>query len=329
MKSGDKILLTGATGFVGRSLWPTLTRRGYQVRSMTRDVESARAKFPQQEWVLGDMSRSETLAPALKGCQAAYYLVHSMAEGTPDFRRREALAAERFTQAAREADLERIVYLGGVAPVGKPSEHLLSRLEVGQTLRQGSVPAIELRASMIIGYGSLSWLIVRDLAARLPFMVLPRWLKSITEPIGIDDVVVALTAALDVPLSGGQWFDIPGPEVLSCQQILVRTARLLGLKPPVTLNVPVLTPRLSSHWVRFVTRAEWSVAREVVLGLGSDLLSQSHAYWTSIGHPTCCSFDEAARRALEAEKNALAGVTGFWREVEEGVRRWHSVGGAD
>jgi uncharacterized protein YbjT (DUF2867 family) len=328
MKSGDTILLTGATGFVGRGLWPALARQGYQVRCMTRDAESARARFPQQEWVSGDISRPEMLARALQGCQAAYYLVHGMAEGAPDFRRREVLGAECFAQAAREAGLERIVYLGGVAPAGKPSEHLLSRLEVGQTLRQGSVPTIELRASMIIGYGSLSWLIVRDLAARLPFMVLPRWLQSLTEPIGIDDVVVALTAALEVPLSGGQWFDIPGLEVLSCQQILVRTARLLGLKPPVMLQVPVLTPRLSSHWVRFVTRAEWSVAREVVLGLGSDLLSQSHAYWTLIGHSACCSFDEAARRALEAEKNAPGGVAGFWRRVEEGVQRWHGVGGA-
>ncbi len=283
MKSGNKILLTGATGFVGRSLWPALARQGYQVRSMTRDVESARRKFPQQEWVLGDMSHSETLAPALQGCQAAYYLVHSMAEGDPDFRRREALAAERFAQAARDAGLERIVYLGGVAPADKPSEHLLSRLEVGQTLRQGCVPTIELRASMIIGYGSLSWLIVRDLAARLPFMILPRWLKSLTEPIGIDDVVAALLAALEVPVSGGQWFDIPGPEVLSCQQILV--------------------------------------------GLGSDLLSQNHTYWTRIGHLNCCSFDEAARRALEAERSMPADISGIWRGVEDGVRRWRGGGG--
>ena len=327
MKSGNKILLTGATGFVGRSLWPALARQGYQVRSMTRDVESARRKFPQQEWVVGDMTYSETLAPALQGCQAAYYLVHSMAEGDPDFRRREALAAERFAQAARDAGLERIVYLGGVAPADKPSEHLLSRLEVGQTLRQGRVPTIELRASMIIGYGSLSWLIVRDLAARLPFMILPRWLKSLTEPIGIDDVVVALLAALEVPVSGGQWFDIPGPEVLSCQQILVKTARLLGLKPPIMVEVPVVTPWLSSHWVRLVTRAQWSVAREVVLGLGSDLLSQSHTYWTRIGHLNCCSFDEAARRALEAERSMPADISGIWKGVEDGVRRWRGGGG--
>lgn len=110
-------------------------------------------------------------------------------------------------------------------------------------------------------------------------MVLPRWLNSLTEPIGIDDVLVTLVAALDVPLSGGQWYDLPGPEALSGKQIMNRTARLLGLRPPVMLEVPFLTPRLSSRWVHFVTRAHWSVAREVVVGLTNDLLARSQDYW--------------------------------------------------
>ena len=326
MEKADTILLTGATGFVGRNLSPDLIRRGYRVRCMTRDPGSALGRFPQQQWVLGNVDQPETLVAAMQGCRAAYYLVHGMAEGRADFRQHEVMAAKNFAQAAHAAGLERIVYLGGVEPAAAPSEHLLSRLEVGQTLRQGSIPAIELRASMIIGYGSLSWLIVRDLAARLPFMVLPRWMSSLTEPIGIDDVIVALIAALDAPLSGGQWYDVPGPEILSCQAILVRTAHLLGLKAPIMVKVPVLSPWLSSHWVRFVTRAEWSVAREVVVGLAHDLLARGHDYWTLIGHSSRLSFDEAARRALEAERQAAqAQVTGLWRAVEDSVRRWHGV----
>jgi len=302
-------------------------RRGYRVRSLTRNPDSARGRFPEQEWVAGNVDQPETLVAAMQGCRAAYYLVHGMAEGRTDFRQREVSAARNFAQAAHAAGLERIIYLGGVQPAAAPSEHLLSRLEVGQTLRQGHVPALELRASMIIGHGSLSWLIVRDLAARLPFMVLPRWMSSRTEPIGIDDVVAALMAALEVRLPQGQWYDIPGPEILSCQAILVKTAHLLGLKTPVMVKVPVLSPWLSSHWVRFVTRAEWSVAREVVVGLAHDLLARDHAYWALIGQADRLSFDEAARRALAAERQA-APVTGPWRAVEASVRRWRGRGSA-
>ena len=129
---------------------------------------------------------------ALEGASLAFFLVHGMAGGDRNFRRREVGAAQRFASAAAESGLERIVYLGGVAKVGAESEHLKSRIEVGEALRSGRVPAVELRASMIVGHGSLSWLIVRDLAARLPFMILPRWLRSRTEPVGIDDVVAAL-----------------------------------------------------------------------------------------------------------------------------------------
>jgi uncharacterized protein YbjT (DUF2867 family) len=137
---------------------------------------------------------------------------------------------------------------------------------VGETLREGCVPTFELRASMIVGHGSLSWLIVRDLAARLPVMVLPSWLRSRMQPVAIDDVVVALVRALELPAGAGGAFDLPGPDVLTGRQILDETAARMHLDPPLAIEVPLLTPRLSSQWVRFVTRARWSVAREVVLG---------------------------------------------------------------
>lgn len=314
-----RVLLTGATGFVGRSLYPALCREGYAVRCLTRDADRARARWPEREWVAGDLSREEDAARALQGCEAAYYLAHGMAEGGHDFRKREVESAEQFARAAAGAGVRRIVYLGGLKPQGPPSEHLLSRLEVGEALRAGPVSTVELRASMIIGHGSLSWLIVRDLAARLPIMVLPSWLKSKTQPVAIDDVITALIRALDLPLAGGEAFDIPGPDVLTGREILEHTAAVMGLRNAIMVQVPVLSPGLSSHWVRFVTRADWSVAREIVLGLAHDFLARDDRYWALIGHTKLIPFEEAARQALAAEKGDGA-PEGFWGGVERWLR---------
>ncbi|PCC71518.1 Uncharacterized conserved protein YbjT, contains NAD(P)-binding and DUF2867 domains [Nannocystis exedens] len=311
-----RILLTGATGFVGRAVRPALLRAGWQIRGLSRDVGRARARWPELEWVAGDVGDPAVCARALAGCDAALYLVHAIGEG-PDFRRREVEAARTFAAAAAAVpSMRRIVYLGGVAPRGPGSEHLQSRLEVGEALRAGPVSAIELRASMIVGHGSLSWLVVRDLAARLPVMVLPRWLRSRTEPVAIDDVVVALIRALELDQSGSAWFDIPGPDVLTGKQILEETARVMGLRRPRSLDVPLLTPRLSSQWVRFVTRADWSVARNIVIGLTNDLLAESDRFWGSIDHRVRLSFAEAARRALAAEEREGVPVRGPWGVIE-------------
>lgn len=311
-----RVLLTGATGFVGRSVRPALLRAGWQVRGLSRDVRRARDRWPEVEWVRGDVGDPAVCARALAGCDAALYLVHAMGEGA-DFRRREVEAARTFAAAAAAVpSMRRIVYLGGVAPRGRGSEHLQSRLEVGEALRAGRVSTIELRASMIVGHGSLSWLIVRDLAARLPVMVLPRWLRSRTEPVAIDDVVVALVRALELEQAGSAWFDIPGPDVLTGKQILEQTARVMGLRQPRSLDVPLLTPHLSSLWVRFVTRADWSVARNIVVGLTHDLLAQSDRFWTLIDHRARLPFAEAARRALEAEEREGVPVRGPWGLVE-------------
>ncbi|MBK6849083.1 MAG: NAD(P)H-binding protein [Proteobacteria bacterium] len=206
--SERSLLLTGATGFVGGAARPALAGEGWRVRCLTRAAARAQQRDPTLDWVQGDVSDPASCARALDGCQAALYLVHGIGEGR-DYHRHEVRAASTFAQAAAAAGVERIVYLGGVAPTGAGSAHLRSRLDVGEALRAGPVKTIELRASMIVGHGSLSWLIVRDLAARLPFMVLPRWLKSRTQPVAIDDVVVALLRALELPLAASAWFDIP------------------------------------------------------------------------------------------------------------------------
>jgi len=169
---------------------------------------------------------------------------------------------------------------------------------------------------MIVGHGSLSWLIVRDLAARLPVMVLPRWLKSRTEPVAIGDVVIALVRALDLPLATSASFDLPGPVALSGKEILEETARVMGLRHPRMIEVPLLSPRLSSLWVRFVTRAKWSVAREVVVGLADDLLARDDRFWRLIDHPNRLPFAEAARVALAAER-CQQPVAGTWGAIEQ------------
>lgn len=310
------VLLTGATGFVGRATFAGLERAGWRVRCATRDAARAAAQWPERHWVTLDVADPESTARALDGCEAALYLVHGMSAPAGDFRREERDQAETFARAAERAGLRRIVYLGGVvAPGADASEHLRSRQEVGEALRAGRVSAVELRASMIIGHGSLSWLIVRDLAARLPIMVLPRWLESRTQPVAIGDVTVALERSLDLAVEGSAWFDVPGPETLSGRTILERTAAVLGARKPIMIEVPFLSPRLSSHWVRFVTRAEWSVAREVVVGLKTDLLAHDDRFWALIGHTQRLTFDEAARIAV-ADELRDGPVPGVWGVVE-------------
>jgi uncharacterized protein YbjT (DUF2867 family) len=247
----------------------------------------------------------ETLAPALDGIDVAYYLVHAMGDGAPGWEARERLAAETFAREAARAGVGRVVYLGGVAPRGPPSRHLRARLETGERLRGGAVPCLELRAGMIIGAGSASWTIVRDLAARLPAMVLPRWLRSRSEPVAVDDVVAALVAAAQAPLPASAWWDLPGPEALSGEALLRRVAAVMGRRP-VLVGVPLVTPHLSFHWIRLVTRADPAVARELVEGLRGDLLAQRPGFWAAARLPPPVRLEEAARRALLAEPRLRA-----------------------
>src|SRR4051794_25295319 len=243
MTHARSTLVLGATGFVGRALVAALRETGETVRAASRHPLGG----ADGGWVHCDLERPETIAPALADIDLAYYLVHSLGGKREDFRAIDRQCAERFARAAGESRCRRIIYLGGVAPRGTPSEHLASRLEVGEILRGGSVPAIELRAAMIVGNGSASWRIVRDLATRLPFMVLPRWLDSRSLPIALSDVIAALRDAREIALAGSAWFDIPGPDLLSARDMLAIVASLDGRRIPA-VRVPVLTPALSAMW---------------------------------------------------------------------------------
>ena len=300
-----RVLLTGATGFIGGHLLDPLRAAGWEVRCLTRRPLDARERWPDRDWVAGDVGDAEALAGALSGCQVAFYLVHGMGELGQGWAEREVRAAETFARAASHARLERLVYLGGVAPKGAPSEHLRARLRTGEALRAGSVPCLELRAGMIVGEGSASWTIVRDLAARLPAMVLPAWLMHRSEPVALDDVVAALVAGTRFPLTRSDVWDLPGPEALSGNEILRRVAAVMGRRP-LLLRVPFVSPSLSSHWIRLVTRADYRLAAELVEGLTRDLLATRPGFWAAAGLPGPIVLEEAARRALAAERDHLS-----------------------
>lgn len=303
-KGIERVLLTGATGFVGRNLFPLLSERGYHVINATRDPARAHLAFPDREFRRLDVTDAASAEQALEGCQAAFYLVHGMAAGAgyAEVERRSAVA---FREAAERAGVSRIIYLGGIRPCGPISRHLSSRLHVGEILRAGPVPTLELQASMIIGGGSESWRIVRDLAARLPIMLLPRWLDNQSQPIGVQDVTFALARALELPLAVSQALPLPGPEVLSAREIILRTARLLG-SDPWAVRVPVVTPKLSSYWITWVTRADQRISEELVEGLRSDLVSEDDGFWRLVPEYTRMSFDSAARAALLHEQSELS-----------------------
>ncbi len=299
-----RIFLSGATGFIGQNLYPALLEAGCEIQCLTRDPNKAARRWPERHWVQGDIGEPSSLPSAMTGCEVAYYLVHGMGSNRPGWAEEELRWARDFAQAAQVAGVRRIIYLGGVAPQGSPSEHLLARLRTGEVLRAGPVPCLELRAGMIIGAGSTSWTIVRDLAARLPAMVLPAWLAHRSEPVAVTDVVAALVAGLHLDLPASAWWDIPGPAALSGTEVLLGIAAVLERRP-ILLKVPFVTPGLSAHWIRLVTRADYTVARELVEGLTSDLVATRPGFWEAAGLPVPMSLETAARQAFAAEAGTL------------------------
>lgn len=261
------ILLTGATGYIGGGLLGRLQEPGRAVRCLVRHPSSlAGVARPTTEVLEGDCLDEASLDRAMGGVHTAYYLVHSMAAG-PDFAAVDRRAAELFGRAAARAGVRRIVYLGGLTDdSGTLSKHLESRKETGQVLRASGVPVVEFRASIVIGAGSLSFEMIRALVERLPVMICPRWVATLTQPIAIDDVLAYLQAALDLPGDDSQVFEIGGPEVVSYGDMMREYARQRGLKR-LLLPVPLLTPRLSSLWLRLVTPAQARVGRALVEGL--------------------------------------------------------------
>jgi len=258
------ILLTGATGYVGGRLLPLLVADGWRVRCLARQPEHLLPRVPAGvEVVRGDLLDAASLSAAMRGVDAAFYLVHSMGAAA-DFEKQDRVAAETFAPAAQAAGVQRIIYLGGLGEDDPDSSaHLRSRHEVGERLRAHDVPVIEFRASIIIGSGSLSYEMIRALVERLPVMITPRWVRVTAQPIANGDVLAYLRAALFLKLDGSVIVEIGGPDQVSYGELMREYARQRGLRRWM-IPVPLLTPRLSSLWLGLVTPLYARVGRKLV-----------------------------------------------------------------
>ncbi len=271
------IFVAGATGYIGGRLLPRLLEDNYRVRALARAPEKLRnrpwAGHPNLEIIKGDVLDKTCLENTVKGCRAAYYLVHSMNPEVGDFAFTDRQAAHNMADAAAAAELEQIIYLSGLGDTqGRLSHHLESRSEVGLILRQGPVPVTILRAAMIIGSGSASFEILRYLVDRLPVMITPRWVDTPCQPIGVRNVLHYLLGCLEHPQVVGDTFDIGQPEVTNYRKLMEIYAEEADLPRRWIIPVPVLTPRLSSYWIHLVTPVPAAIARPLAEGLSNPVI---------------------------------------------------------
>jgi uncharacterized protein YbjT (DUF2867 family) len=290
------VLVAGASGFVGRRLCRALVDQGHSVRAMTRHPG---AYDGAGEPVYGDVQDTGSLAAALAGCRAAYYLVHSL--GAKDFERIDREAARTFGAAAAEARVGQIVYLGGLGrDEDELSPHLRSRREVESVLGASGVPVTTLRAAILIGAGSISWEITRQLVEHLPVMVTPRWVSTRTQPIAVTDVLRYLVGVLDNPDAVGRVFEVGGPEVLRYATMLRRVAALEGRRR-LLIPVPLLSPRLSSLWLGLVTNVDPRTGRSLIDSMSNEVVVHDHGIRKVVPFAPM-GYDEAVRLALEERR---------------------------
>jgi uncharacterized protein YbjT (DUF2867 family)/uncharacterized protein YndB with AHSA1/START domain len=268
-----RVLVTGASGYLGSRLIPALVAADHRVRCMVRDAgRFDSAAFGGVEVVEADALRPETLATALVDIDVAYYLIHSMA-GRSDFAEHDRRAAAGFARAAAEAGVTRIIYLGGLGHGPDLSPHLRSRQETGDVLRTAGVPVTEFRAGIIVGSGSASFEMIRALTERLPFMVAPRWVLTRAQPIAAKDVVRYLVECLDLPTTAGRTYEIGGADVMTYRDMMLGYAGARGLRRAIVV-VPVLTPRLSSYWVSLVSPVPATIAQPLIEGLRHEAVAR-------------------------------------------------------
>lgn len=307
MSAREPVLVTGASGYVGGRLVERLLSDGVPVRAAGRRPHVLRERWPGIEAVQMDVFQPETIGPSVEGVRAAYYLVHSMAEGEAGFERRDRAAARNFAEAARGGGVESVVYLGGLGVEDdRLSPHLASRHETGRVLAEHGPAVLELRAGMVIGAGSASFRMLTDLVRRLPAMVTPRWVETRSQPIAIGDVLDYLVRARDLPMSGV--VEIGGADVLSYREMMRRVAARRGRRPLI-LPVPVLTPRLSSLWCGLVTSVPVSIARPLIEGLRNETVVRDDGAARLFPDVRPMGFDEAVERALrEDDASATTGT---------------------
>lgn len=320
-----RILLTGATGYVGGRLLEALETTGHSVRCLARRPEYLEPRVrPGTEVVGGDCLEPSTLKPAMDGVEAAYYMVHSMGS-SGDFAEMDRRAAANFGDAASRAAVRRIIYLGGLGQREENlSHHLRSRQETGEILRTGGVPVIELRASIILGSGSLSFELIRALVERLPAMICPRWVHVKAQPIAIEDVVSYLVRSLDFPSDDSRVFEIGGADQVSYADIMREYARQRGLRR-VMIPVPVLTPYLSSLWLGLTTPVYARVGRKLIEGVRNPtVVTNQDALRTFDIRPM--NLSEAISRAMQNEDRDYALTR--WSDAISSAGYTQSWGGA-
>lgn len=318
-----RILLTGANGYIGQRLLPLLVEAGHDVTCLVRDPRRFELPAPLRERVQvvqADLRQPATLRELPTDFDAAYYLVHSMSTNGQDFARVEQESARNFREYLDRTPVEQVIYLSGIANDDHLSEHLSSRRGVEDELgRAARARLTVLRASIIIGSGSASFEIIRDLTEKLPVMIGPRWLKSRCQPIGVRDIMHYLTAVLGNEACLGQTFDVGGPDVLTYRQMIEGFARARGLRRHI-IPVPVLTPRLSSWWLFLVTRTSFSLARSLVDSLRNDtVVAPARSIGRVLPH-RCMSYQEALELAFQRiEQNEV--VSSWMDAVSSGVAR--------
>jgi uncharacterized protein YbjT (DUF2867 family) len=292
----SRILVTGATGFIGRRLVPALVDEGHDVRAMTRRPRSYDGPG---EPVPGDVDDERSLTAPLEDVDVAYYLVHSLDDA--DFERKDAAAARAFASVARAQGVQQIVYLGGLGDHGELSAHLRSRREVESLLAASEVPVTVLRAAIVVGAGGISWEITRQLVKNLPAMVVPRWAATKTQPIAVDDVIRYLVGVCGQDAALGQVFEIGGPDRLSYVDMLRVAAQQDDGRTVPIVQVPVLTPGLSSRWLALVTDVDVTTGRNLIDSMGIEVVVTEQRIREIVpGEPL--TYAEAVRRALAEDK---------------------------
>lgn len=290
---GLRVLLTGATGFVGSRLAPVLVEAGHEVTAMTRHPDTYEGPGTP---VFGDVHDPGTLAEAVTDVDVAVYLVHSLDD--PDFERRDAEAARAFGLAAAASGIRQIVYLGGLGDESADlSPHLRSRREVEHLLGESGVPVTVLRAAIVVGAGGISWEMTRELVQHLPAMVVPRWAETRTQPIGIDDLVRYLAGVVGNEAAQGRTFEVGGADQLTYTDMLRQASEVMrGVSLPI-VPVPVLTPRLSSLWLSLVTSVDTTTGRNLIDSMGTEVLQRDLSIRELVpGEPL--TYREAVRRAV-------------------------------
>jgi uncharacterized protein YbjT (DUF2867 family) len=325
-----RIILTGATGYIAQRLLPILLYKGHEVICCVRD----KARFDSQKYqsqslsvIEVDFLKPETLKNIPSDIDAAYYLIHSMSTSTGDFEKMEETSAINFKNSIQQTNARQVIYLSGIVNEDSLSKHLTSRKHVEEILASASYSLTTLRAGIIIGSGSASFEIIRDLVEKLPVMIAPRWLNTITQPIAIRNVIEFLSGVLMNEITFNQSFDIGGPDIMNYKQMLLRFAKVRGLKRWIGI-VPVMTPKLSSYWLYFITSTSYSLAQNLVDSMKVEVVCKENNLKEILGIMPV-SYEDAIREAFE--KIELNQVPSSWKDaltsntLNDGIARYAEV----